>query len=166
MLPYYRELQNITGWGKTTPSEDACLRAAHDTQMYRWSSQQGKTIFIAGHTHRPVWSSRTHLEKLIWELHALQEKAQDTDIPDISEKVEHLNGEIKLRRKKYPPCTDTIKTKPCYFNTGCCRYADGDITGIEIDGGVIRLIKWGDSEQGIHRTVFEKSSLSEIFAVL
>src|SRR5205085_8586724 len=32
--------------------------------------------------------------------------------------------------------------KPSYFNSGCCCYNDGDITGIEIASGKISLIKW------------------------
>ena len=32
--------------------------------------------------------------------------------------------------------------KPCYFNTGCCCFDDGDITGIEISDGSIKLVKW------------------------
>jgi hypothetical protein len=35
---------------------------------------------------------------------------------------------------------------PCYFNTGCCSYGDGDVTGIEISGGRIRLVRWLDDE--------------------
>jgi hypothetical protein len=31
---------------------------------------------------------------------------------------------------------------PCYFNTGCCSFPDGDITGIEIAGGEMRLVRW------------------------
>jgi hypothetical protein len=32
--------------------------------------------------------------------------------------------------------------RPCYFNTGCCSFSDGDVTGIEIAEGYIRLVKW------------------------
>ena len=35
---------------------------------------------------------------------------------------------------------------PCYFNTGCCSYGDGDVTGIEISGGLIRLVRWLNDE--------------------
>jgi hypothetical protein len=31
---------------------------------------------------------------------------------------------------------------PCYFNTGCCSFGDGDITGIELSDGRIKLIRW------------------------
>jgi predicted phosphodiesterase len=33
-------------------------------------------------------------------------------------------------------------TKPVYFNTGCCCFNDGDITGIEITFTEIALVKW------------------------
>ena len=54
-----------------------------------------------------------------------------------------------------------MKTSPVYFNTGCCRFDDGDITGIEIDNGKIRLIKW--SRRSLERTVFEQDALTDIF---
>jgi hypothetical protein len=70
------------------------------------------------------------------------------------------------REQKHPPCNDTIKTKPSYFNTGCCRFEDGDITGIELDDGVLRLIKWGQAVGGVQRTEFESAPLSAFFALL
>lgn len=54
--------------GKDTPARDACLRGEHDREMYRWAAAQRKLILMAGHTHRPVWSSRTHLQILEAEL--------------------------------------------------------------------------------------------------
>ena len=35
---------------------------------------------------------------------------------------------------------------PCYFNTGCCCFGDGDVTGIEIADGEIRLVRWPNDE--------------------
>lgn len=32
--------------------------------------------------------------------------------------------------------------KPCYFNTGCCSYGNGNISGIEISNQKIRLVEW------------------------
>ena len=48
------------------------------------------------------------------------------------------------------------EVKPSYFNTGCCCFSDGDITGIEIAGGFIRLIKWYDEEVGSKRMILEE----------
>lgn len=52
--------------------------------------------------------------------------------------------------------------KPCYFNTGCCCFSDGDITGIEISGGFIRLIKWCLEHGKPARKVLEEKLLAEI----
>jgi len=52
---------------------------------------------------------------------------------------------------------EEVRTKPfgdppreisprCYFNTGCCSFGDGDVTGLEISEGKIRLVRWLDDE--------------------
>lgn len=51
---------------------------------------------------------------------------------------------------------------PSYFNTGCCCYNDGDITGIEIADGFIRLIKWYDEEVKPKRMVLEEIEISRL----
>jgi UDP-2,3-diacylglucosamine pyrophosphatase LpxH len=52
--------------------------------------------------------------------------------------------------------------KPTYFNTGCCCFNDGDITGIEIDKGFIRLVKWYDEGNATKRMILEERSLEDI----
>ena len=52
-----------------------------------------------------------------------------------------------------------MNMKPSYFNTGCCCFSDGDITGIEIADGCIKLIKWSE-EKG--REVLEERGLEEL----
>ena len=52
--------------------------------------------------------------------------------------------------------------KPSYFNTGCCCYNDGDITGIEISGGYIRLIKWYMKDGFSLREILEQKSLADL----
>jgi UDP-2,3-diacylglucosamine pyrophosphatase LpxH len=163
VLPYYRNFQIKTRIGSTSPSRDACLRSQHDNHLYRWVSQKRRLIMIAGHTHRPVWSSKTHLEKLVDEVSALLRLPPDQRPPDYAEQVLAKKSEIEERQNKFPPCNDIVKTRPAYFNTGCCRYADGDITGIEIKDGDISLIRWGEREGSFQRKVLESNSLSEIF---
>lgn len=166
VLPLYRDFQNLTGLGRTTPAQDDCLRAEHDTQMYRWSSRQGKLLLIAGHTHRPVWSSLTHLEKLTWKLHALLRLPEGERPEDFDAQVDSLLDEIQVRQMEHPPCIDTLKIRPTYFNSGCCRFEDGDITGIELLDGRIRLVRWSTQDKHPGRTVFESVRLTEIFALL
>jgi predicted phosphodiesterase len=52
--------------------------------------------------------------------------------------------------------------KPGYFNSGCCCFNDGDITGIEIASGFIRLVKWHSENNIPDRTVLEEKKLDEI----
>ena len=59
-----------------------------------------------------------------------------------------------------PDFTGVLDT---YFNSGCCCFDDGDITGIEIEDGSIRLIKWhyvhGKESE---RVVLEESKLEDL----
>ena len=182
ILPLYRDFQNLTNLGHISPSQDVCLRGMQDAFLYRWARSQKDLILIAGHTHRPVWSSQTHLDKLLNELSYLQGHRQGRKAEDRLQKMQALLVEIDDRERKYPPCNDMLKTRACYFNTGCCVFKDGDITCIEIDGGSgdpaeeegqpaeMRLVKWGkrgaaNAEQAerIARLELENQSLEEIF---
>jgi predicted phosphodiesterase len=56
------------------------------------------------------------------------------------------------------------KLAPTYFNTGCCCFNDGDITGIEISQQNISLIKWTTGLNGLSKkVVLEQISLQELF---
>jgi UDP-2,3-diacylglucosamine pyrophosphatase LpxH len=55
---------------------------------------------------------------------------------------------------------------PAYFNTGCCKFADGDITGMEIQDGMLRLIRWKTADATSFRTVLQEAPLRELFAQL
>jgi len=162
---FWKPLQNWFGVGKETPAENACLRGKYDHRMYAWASRKSRLILIAGHTHRPVWSSRTHLQKLEEEYHSL---VQDTgsDRSRQKDRLEALRAEIDVRRLAYPPCNDTVKPKPCYFNTGCCKFRDGDVTGIEIVDGELRLVKWPAGGHPGRRTVLERGALLDFFKAL
>jgi UDP-2,3-diacylglucosamine pyrophosphatase LpxH len=37
---------------------------------------------------------------------------------------------------------DDPEAVPCYFNSGCCSFPDGNITGLEIADGELRLVRW------------------------
>ena len=66
---------------------------------------------------------------------------------------DHPSNEIPLPAAK-------PSLKPSYFNSGCCCFNDGDITGIEIAGGRIALIKWYlDAAGTAKRKVLEEITL-------
>ncbi len=159
VLRPYRYLQRWFGIGKQTPAQDACLRGDHDNRMYDWAAGRSKLILVAGHTHRPVWSSRTHLQKLEAEFEELTTNSADP------QRIEEKAAEVERRRRKTPPCRDSNKPIPCYFNTGCCKFEDGDITGIELEDGQLRLVKW-QSRPAPDRHILEEGRLTDIFSRL
>ena len=56
--------------------------------------------------------------------------------------------------------------KPSYFNTGCCCYNDGNITGIEIANNKIQLVKWEMHENNAHRIVAEEMFIDALYTRL
>jgi len=56
--------------------------------------------------------------------------------------------------------------KPSYFNSGCCCFDDGDITGIEIAEGCIKLIKWETTEGRVERVELESTTLESLAKAL
>lgn len=130
-----------------TPAYDATLKTEHNLLMYEWSSRQKNLLLITGHTHQPVFESLSHLER---------QQRRDAIRRSRNEPIE----------PNYNLPTPTLeffrKIRPSYFNTGCCCYDDGDITGIEIAEASIRLIKWEKKNGESVRTVLEEISLVEV----
>ena len=124
--------------------------------MYEWAMQQTDLILITGHTHQPVFESLTHFERLQLQHH----KALYEHNPQWAEAIEN---EMKWRSSEDRHIAeDYLKTKPVYFNSGCCCFSDGDITGIEIADGSIRLIKWEESNGHPQRFILHESSLQTL----
>lgn len=139
-----------------TPAYDAALKTLHNSLMYEWSAGKKDIILITGHTHQPVFESLTHLERLYRQLLRLKSKDDGPGITAIQE-------EIKKRSFTYENVSDDyLKLKPSYFNSGCCCFNDGDITGIEIDENCFRLIKWTMVEGKPARLILEEAPLEEL----
>jgi predicted phosphodiesterase len=141
-----------------TPAYNAMLKTKHNTIMYEWSSQQKNLLLITGHTHQPVFESLTHLERLQREEVRKQAQAAIAQTPAAPKKTD---TEKTLRSLDF-----FSKIKPTYFNCGCCCYDDGGITGIEIDSGFIKLIKWEEKNGQPTRVELEKMSLLELIRKL
>jgi hypothetical protein len=125
--------------------------------MYEWSATQKDIIFISGHTHKPVFASLDHIDRLAKQL----ERARSVHDAD---QVQYLEKELGMRKAEYGG-KKIVRTmaRPTYFNSGCCCFNDGDITGIEIADGFIRLIKWEMVEKESKRKVLEESPLFYLF---
>jgi len=146
----WRHVQRLMGISATTPARDFRLRAKHETVMYRWAAAQGRLVLITGHTHRPVFMSQSHIRHLQAQLD--DARAALAEAPDLAERrdqVARLRARLEWARAHDRPHREgaeqgAASAQPCYFNTGCCSFNDGNITGIEIEGGQIKLVRWPD----------------------
>ncbi len=168
---FWRSFQILTGISLNTPSNNWQLRDRHNRAMYAWASQQEKLIFVVGHTHRPVFLSHLHVTKIRDELAAAQAALRaDPDNAELREQVSLLAAELEwvLAQERQQPGPEglTPTPKPCHFNTGCCCFSDGDVTGIEIADGEISLVRWPDDDGAPKPKILERAKLSEVFAAL
>ncbi|MEP7253711.1 MAG: metallophosphoesterase [Ginsengibacter sp.] len=130
----WRPVQRYLEININTPAKDFTLRDRHNIMMYEWSSHKKNLLLITGHTHKPVFASGLYSK--------------------------HPNNIIYEDWDESKPVHSTLR--PSYFNSGCCCYNDDDITGIEIEAGQIRLIKWHwDNDQSV-RSVLEEVSLEKL----
>ncbi len=139
-----------------TPSTNDDLKTAHNKMMYQWSSKRKNTLLITGHTHQPVFKSFTLIEMLY---NSLEEAKKAKDLKRIND----LQSQINERHKKGDKLPDFSGYLDTYFNSGCCCFDDGDMTGIEIEDGCIRLVKWQYGKAGeSERVVLEESKLEDL----
>jgi predicted phosphodiesterase len=146
-------LQAILKINPNTPAYDSQLKTLHNRLMYEWSNQQNALLLITGHTHQPVFESLTYIERLYRQLLMAQASGDEALIKETVAEIGKRKFEYNVVSKDY------LTMKPTYFNSGCCCYNDGDITGIEIEDGFLRLIKWIRKGQASERLVLEEEKL-------
>lgn len=142
------------------PSNDVYKKTIHNEIMYEWSATQQNTLLITGHTHQPVFESLTHIERLHRQMQ-FAEKNNDALL------IEQINSQVKTFQKRFDTLNaDYTTIMPSYYNTGCCCFADGDITGIEIENGYIRLVKWKHQNEKSARIVLEEKTLADLVKIM
>ena len=145
---FWRPFQRLTKVKTNSPSTDWQLRHEHDIAMYNWAAGRSRLILIAGHTHHAIFPSPRRIERLASALE--EQRALSLDSPE----TRALRAELDAAR---------AQEQPCYFNSGCCSFRDGQVTGIEIAEGQIRLVQWIASEAGPSRTVLDSADLAQVF---
>jgi len=143
----WRPFQRIFNIKKNTPATDWRLRHRHDIGMYNWAASVERLILIAGHTHHPIFPSAGHAKKLAEKFEAIQELSLDP------EEIAAAKADLEFAQ---------AQEKPSYFNTGCCCFSDGRITGIEIAEREIRLVRWPDEIGRPKPEVLETADLREV----
>ncbi len=170
----WRRLQVLTGFSCNTPATDWKIRDDRDKIIYHWTARQTRLVLIAGHTHAPVFESYTHRARLMMQISTaianvdrLAENERDEElhrIDTLSSDLKTLEGKLSAEeREQVEPLENPL---PCYFNTGCCSLPDGDITGIEIADGEMRLVRWPDDDGSPRQKVLQAGSVREIFQAL
>ncbi|MET0392126.1 MAG: metallophosphoesterase [Chitinophagaceae bacterium] len=144
-----------------TPAYNNEKKTLHNEIMYEWSSLRKDALLITGHTHQPVFGSLTHIERLYKRLQVAEAGKDEAATAEVNREIS------KTERRFAAIAVDYLTMKPTYFNSGCCCFSDGDITGIEIADGCIRLVKWtmAGSRQP-HRQLLEEAPLQELMTRL
>ncbi|MES2061833.1 MAG: metallophosphoesterase [Bacteroidota bacterium] len=148
-------LQGFLQINPNTPAYNNQLKTDHNRIMYEWSSQRKNTLLITGHTHQPVFRSLTELENLYIQLEHAKKANDAAKTAGLEKKITALH----LQGNAPPDFNGYLDT---YFNSGCCCFNDGDITGIEIADGCIRLIKWAYRQKISERVVLEECKLEDL----
>jgi UDP-2,3-diacylglucosamine pyrophosphatase LpxH len=161
------------------------IRRERDQLLYEWA-KSNRILLIAGHTHRGMFRSFSKVDQI----RQMQERleaalAGSMRLEDrllILAALERIRDIVRKSREELR--RDKSRTRleknpvPCYFNAGSCVFSDG-ITGIEIDRGFIRLVKWEVSDTvcageekrrsndlfvAIQRKIYQSGDLREIFS--
>jgi UDP-2,3-diacylglucosamine pyrophosphatase LpxH len=165
----WRPFQRLTGISATTPAKNFNLRLKHETAMHGWAKEQKGLILISGHTHHPVFTSESHESFLQREIDNLRLKLKSSkaakDKQELHDQLKVLVSRLNwvLAKSNGVRLEIPQNQKPCYFNTGCCSFPDGDITGIEIEDGSIRLVRWPDDQGNPQKKILREDSLADVF---
>jgi hypothetical protein len=166
---FWKPIQRVLNIPSTGAAKNIKKRDEKEKAFYGWAKRE-RVLFIAGHTHRAIFGSRSKIDKLRGEVEHLVRQAsllpperRKTGESNIQKKKAALRAYIEREFGGAPETRfeTTGESSPCYFNDGCCSYDDG-MTAMEIDNGRIRLVKWDRNSR--KRTVYEEAVLRELFA--
>jgi hypothetical protein len=157
-------LQRTEGFASTSPAGDAVLRTRHDRAMAEWADRHPeRLVLVAGHTHKPVFPGtlprdyRAELAERERDYDAAVQRGAGLD--EARADLEQARVRVARMDGYSPPALD----RPCYFNTGCCSFGDGDVTGLELAGGEVRLVRWFDSTGAARPYTLASSPLRDVF---
>jgi predicted phosphodiesterase len=157
----WRPIQRLTNIKLTTPAKDYALRDKNSIAMYRWAEKRKDLVLVAGHTHLPVFESRDHIGAIERGLEKARAAGDLKQVAELRAKIE-----VARARERERGGPDFSMLKPLYFNTGCCSFSDGDVTGIEIAEGQIRLVRWPDDAGEPKPKILAQAALKGVFAAV
>jgi predicted phosphodiesterase len=152
---FVRHVLKPFGIGNVTSARSPRKRFVVEKRAYDFSRENG-VISIIGHTHRPLFESRSRFEFIKFEIeHYCRKYPQATDAERalIKTEVSALRGELAklgmkerrgiLRASLYGGDVPV----PCLFNSGCAIGKKG-IDALEVDNCAISLVYWWEDGKG------------------
>ncbi|MBN1254476.1 MAG: metallophosphoesterase family protein [Deltaproteobacteria bacterium] len=169
----YRFVEPYVKIDRHTSATRSQITKNYERIMYSWA-KRSQTILICGHSHRAIFASKSHGDRLREEIAALktESNADPTNtklVKKNSVRIKQYYQELqeeKRKKRDINPAEALGNPFPCYFNTGCALYTDG-ITVFEIADGELRLTKWHKNTR--RRPPFEiygKGSLNTFIKVI
>jgi UDP-2,3-diacylglucosamine pyrophosphatase LpxH len=145
----WKTIQKLLKIGTDGPAENFEIRDDLELQYYEWA-KKNRVMLVCGHTHRAIFASLTHFDRLQIEIRYLKKFLKATPSESrkkLEKEIERKKAEReKILRKRSGKMPKSFAKHPewpvpCYFNDGCCGYTNG-ITCLEIEKQAIRLVKW------------------------
>jgi UDP-2,3-diacylglucosamine pyrophosphatase LpxH len=146
-----------------TPAHSYRLREEHDTLMFECAEAMNaespeKIILVCGHTHHPIFMSRGRIHRAERTLEWLRRRKGKK----IRKAAARLRSQYEYMKADFGLDTDLIDRRSLYFNTGCCSFDDGSITGIEISKGKMKLVKWTDESTHAERILLGSEAITRL----
>jgi hypothetical protein len=145
----WRPIQRAFDISLNTPSNNYELRQKHELAMYGFAASRPGLVLLAGHTHHPVWEGLSFEQAM--QMMQMQGMTPEVDSAWVQQEMAEA---VTLPGRK-----------PSYFNSGCCAYRDGSITGLEIADGEIRLVRWSVAAPPARELIFS-AHLSDVLAAV
>ena len=165
----YRKIEPFLKIDPHTSATKSQVNTKFEKTKYLWAKDE-KVILICGHSHRAIFASKSYTERLKERISEIEQ--QIVEVKENRDAYLRLRAELKachirLKREKkkkrvIETCEPGGEPVPCYFNTGCALFTDG-ITGLEIEEGNIRLVKWEfDEAKKIKRINYQETELDDV----
>jgi predicted phosphodiesterase len=124
-------------------------------QIFYDFAMRNKLLALIGHTHRPLFESRSKIDSLKMDIDRmcrLYAESGPKERKELEERIKDYKGElVKLQKRQkgkyeYASLYHLDPLVPCLFNSGCAIGPAG-VTSLEIEDGEIRLVYWFDSQR-------------------
>lgn len=146
-----------------TPAVNYSLREEHEGVLFDWADEQNRqashpVLFVAGHTHHPIFMNHDLVERMLRSIEALKKTGTKRNL----KRAAVLRAALEYSRADLGPNRQMGRAQSCFFNTGCCCFKDGSITGMEITRKKIRLVRWWDAANRAERMILGSLKLRDL----